>query len=82
MGLERIKYAGLLASQEETLDEAQAEKSAISEEVIEEVQTDKLIVDGQAQLVNEQESTVSELKTPEVTGNPATSNKRRKSNPR
>ncbi|MDZ7955591.1 ATP-dependent nuclease [Nostoc sp. DedQUE09] len=82
VGLERIKYAGLLASQEETLDEAQAEKSAISEEVIEEVQTDKLIVDGQAQLVNEQESTVSELKTPEVPGNPATSNKRRKSNPR
>ncbi|MEH2011284.1 AAA family ATPase [Nostoc sp.] len=82
VGLERIKYAGLLASQEETPDEAQAEKSAISEEVLEEVQTDKLIVDGQAQLVNEQEPTVSELKTAEVPGNPATSNKRRKSNPR
>ncbi|MEH2338687.1 AAA family ATPase [Nostoc sp.] len=82
VGLERIKYAGLLASQEKTLDEVQAEKSVISEEVLEEVQIDKLVVDGQAQLVNEQEPTVSELKTAEVSGNPATSNKRRKSNPR
>lgn len=82
VGLERIKYAGLLASQEETPDKAQAEKSVISEEVIEEVQTDKLIGDGQAQLLNEQEPTVSELKTAEVPGNPATSNKRRKSNTR
>lgn len=82
VGLERIKYAGLLASQEETLDEAQAEKSAISEEVIEEIQTDKLVLDGQAQLVNEQVTTVSELKTAEVSDNSANSNKRRKSNPR
>ncbi len=82
VGLERIKYAGLLASQEETIEEVEVEKSAISEEVLEEVQTDKLIIDGQAQLVNEQKPTVSELKTGEVSGNPATSNKRRKSNPR
>ncbi|MEH2373537.1 AAA family ATPase [Nostoc sp.] len=83
VGLERIKYAGLLASQEKTPDEAEAENSAISEEVLEEVQTDKFIVDGQAQLVNEQEiPTVSDQKTTEVSGNPPTSNKRRKSNPR
>ncbi|WP_292798325.1 hypothetical protein [Nostoc sp. NMS7] len=82
VGLERIKYAGLLASQEEIIEDVEVEKSAISEEVLEEVQTDKLVVDGQAQLVNEQEPTASELKTGEVSGNPATSNKRRKSNPR
>ncbi|MBD2410916.1 OLD family endonuclease [Nostoc calcicola FACHB-389] len=82
VGLERIKYAGLLASQEETPDEAQAENSAISEEVLEEVQTDKLIVDGEAKLINEQVPTVSEVETAEVSGNSASSSKRRKSNPR
>nr|WP_039748527.1 hypothetical protein [Hassalia byssoidea] len=82
VGLERIKYAGLLASQEETPDEAQAENSAISEEVIEEVQTDKLIMDEQPQVVNEQVPTTSEVETAEVSGNSASSNKRRKSNSR
>ncbi|MEH1908211.1 AAA family ATPase [Nostoc sp.] len=82
VGLERIKYAGLLASQEKTPDEVQADNSAISEDVLEEVQADKLIVDEQPELIDEQEPTISELKTPEVLGNPATSNKRRKSNPR
>ncbi|MBL1200395.1 MAG: AAA family ATPase [Nostoc sp. GBBB01] len=81
VGLETIKYAGLLVSQQETADEAQAEKLAISEEVLGEVETDKLIVDGQAQLVNEQVPTVSEVKTAEVSGNSGNSNKRRKPNP-
>ncbi|QSJ18421.1 AAA family ATPase [Nostoc sp. UHCC 0702] len=69
VGLERIKYAGLLVSQEETPDEAQAEKLAISEEVLGEIETDKLILDEEAQLVNEQVPTVSDVETAEVSGN-------------
>lgn len=80
VGLESIKYAGLLDSQEKTPDEAQAEKSAISEEVLEEVQTDKLIVDEETQLVNEQVPTVFDVETAQVSGNSKNSSKRRKSN--
>jgi predicted ATPase len=62
MGLERIKYAGLLASQEETV-EVQAKESAISEEVLEDAPMDKSVEDGQEQLINDQVSTTSEVNT-------------------
>lgn len=52
-GLERIKYAGLLASQEETIEEPQSEYSL--EEVSEETQIDESAVDGQAQAGDEQD---------------------------
>ncbi len=79
MGLERIKYAGLLASQEETV-EAQAENSAISEEVLEDAQMDKSVEDGQEQLINEQVSTTSEVETAEVSDRSANSNMKKKPN--
>ena len=79
-GLERIKYAGLLASQEETV-EAQVEGSAISEEVLEDTQIDKSVEDGHEQLINEQASTTSEVETAEVSDRSATSNMRKKPNP-
>lgn len=80
MGLERIKYAGLLASQEETV-EAQAEESDISEEVLEKTQMDKSVEDGQEQLINEQESITSEVETAEVSDRSANSNMTKKPNP-
>lgn len=79
MGLERIKYAGLLASQEETV-EAQAEESAISEEVLEDAQMDKSVEDGQEQLINEQVSTTSEVETAEVSDRSANSDIKKKPN--
>ncbi|MEG4571578.1 AAA family ATPase [Microcoleus sp. N3A4] len=81
MGLERIKYAGLLASQEQTV-EAQAEESDISEEVLEDAQIDKSVEDGQEQLINEQVSTTSEVETAEVSDQSANSKMRNKPNPR
>ncbi len=53
MGLERIKYAGLIASQEETSEESQPEKSL--EEAPETVQTDDSAGNGQIQVDDEQE---------------------------
>jgi len=79
-GLERIKYAGLLASQEETV-EAQAEESNISEEVREDTKMDKSLKDGHEELINEQVSTTSEVETPEVSDRSANSNMRKKPNP-
>ena len=79
-GLERIKYAGLLASQEKTV-EAQAEESNISEEVLEDAQMDKYIKDGHEQLINEQASTKSEVETVEVSHRSANSNMLKKPNP-
>lgn len=81
MGLERIKYAGLLASQEETV-EVQAEESAISEEVLEDAQMDKSVEDGQEQLINDQVSTTSEVKTADGSDQSANSKMRNKPNPR
>jgi hypothetical protein len=79
-GLERIKYAGLLASQEETV-EAQAEESNISEEVLEDTKMDKSLKDGHEELINEQVSTTSEVETAEVSDRSANSNMRKKPNP-
>ncbi len=81
MGLERIKYAGLLASQEETV-EVQAEESAISEEVLEDAQMDKSVEDGQEKLINDQVSTTSEVKTADGSDQSANSKMRNKPNPR
>ena len=81
MGLERIKNAGLLASQEETV-EAQAEESNISEEVLEDAQMDKSVKDGHEQLINEQVSTTSEVKTTRVSDQSANSPMKNKPNPR
>ncbi len=53
MGLERIKYAGLIASQEETSEEPQSEKSL--EEAPETVQTDDSAGNGQIQVDDEQD---------------------------
>jgi predicted ATPase len=80
MGLERINNAGLLASQEETV-EAQAEESNISEEVLEDTKIDKSLKDGHEELINEQVSTTSEVETPEVSDRSANSNMRKKPNP-
>ncbi|MEG4065960.1 AAA family ATPase [Microcoleus sp. Pol11C2] len=80
MGLERINNAGLLASQEETV-EAQAEESNISEEVLEDTKMDKSLKDGHEQLINEQVSTTSEVETAEVSDRSANSNMRKKPNP-
>ena len=81
MGLERIKNAGLLASQEETV-EAEAEESNISEEVLEDAQMDKSVKDGHEQLINEQVSTTSEVKTTRVSDQSANSHMKNKPNPR
>ncbi|ACC79152.1 ATP-dependent endonuclease of the OLD family-like protein [Nostoc punctiforme PCC 73102] len=80
-GLEIIKYAGLLASQEETPDEPQAKKSATSEseEVPEKVHIDNLIVDEHQQVIIEQVPTISEVKIAEVSNNSTKANQRRKS---
>lgn len=80
MGLERIYNAGLLASQEETV-EAQADESNISEEVLEDTKMDKSLKDGHEELINEQVSTTSEVETPEVSDRSANSNMRKKPNP-
>ncbi|MEG5067401.1 AAA family ATPase [Microcoleus sp. B3-A4] len=80
MGLERINNAGLLASQEETV-EAQAEESNISEEVLEDTKMDKSLKDGHEELINEQVSTTSEVETTEVSDRSANSNMRKKPNP-
>jgi hypothetical protein len=79
-GLERIKYAGLLASQEKTV-EAQAEESNISEEVLEDTKMDKSLKDGHEELINEQVSTTSEVETAEVSDRSANSNMMKKPNP-
>jgi hypothetical protein len=78
-GLERIKYAGLLASQEETV-EVQAEESAISEEILEDAQMDKSVEDGQEQLINDQVSTTSEVNTGDGSDQSSNSNIRNKPN--
>jgi hypothetical protein len=80
MGLERIKYAGLLASQEEDIEKAQPEEQVITEEILEEAQTNQSVVDGQAQAVDEQLPTTSKTETAEVTDNSANSNMKKKSN--
>jgi hypothetical protein len=80
MGLERINNAGLLASQEKTV-EAQAEESNILEEVLEDTKMDKSLKDGDEELINEQVSTTSEVETAEVSDRSANSNMRKKPNP-
>ena len=52
MGLERIKYAGLLASQEEIIEELPPENL----ELLEEIQANEISVDGSVQIDNEQAS--------------------------
>jgi predicted ATPase len=79
MGLERVKYAGLLASQEETVEIIQVEDAATA--VAEEPQTDKP-VDIQVEAANKSIPTGSEASPPQVTGNSTTSDKRRKNNQR
>jgi predicted ATPase len=56
-GLERIKYAGLLASQEETTEQAVLEE--ILEELPDEIQSDKAFVDGKVQIEDGQNPTES-----------------------
>lgn len=56
-GLERIKYAGLLASQEEMTEQKVLEE--ILEELPEEIKSDTLGVDGKAQIGDEQNHTES-----------------------
>jgi predicted ATP-dependent endonuclease of OLD family len=77
-GLERIKYAGLLASQEKTIEENQIGQQIISEEVIEPDQINKSVVDNQMQAVNEKLTTNSESETAEVTDNPTSSKYQKK----
>ncbi|MDB9371755.1 AAA family ATPase [Nodularia sphaerocarpa] len=81
-GLEGIKYAGLLNSQDETIEEDQVEKSVISERVYEEASIDKFIMDTPAQFINEQVSTTSKLETTKVADESATSNKKKNPNSR
>jgi hypothetical protein len=54
-GLERIKYAGLLASQEEIAEQTVLEE--ILEELPEEIKSDAPVVDGKAQIGDEQNPT-------------------------
>ena len=75
MGLERIKYAGLLASQEETIKEHQLEKTL--EEDSEQVQMDETNVNGKAQVGDEQNST-EPVKLAEASDTSAKSNVRKK----
>ncbi len=83
-GLEIIKYAGLLASQEETPDEPQAKKSATSEseevpEKVQVVQVDNLVVDEHQQVIIEQvPTTSSEVEIAEVSNNSTKPNQKRK----
>ncbi|WP_223265540.1 hypothetical protein [Nostoc sp. 'Peltigera membranacea cyanobiont' 210A] len=83
-GLEIIKYAGLLASQEETPDEPQAKESATSEseEVLEKVQVvqvDNLVVDEHQQVIIEQvPTTSSEVEIADVSNNSTKPNQKRK----
>ena len=74
MGLERIKYAGLLASQEETIKEHQLEKTL---EGSEQVQMEETNVNGKAQVGDEQNST-EPIKLAEVSDTSAKSNVRKK----
>ncbi len=76
-GLERIKYAGLLASQEKTIEENQIGQQIISEEV-EVDQINKSGVDNQTQAVNQKLTTNSESETAEVTDNPTSSKYKKK----
>ncbi|MBD2446367.1 AAA family ATPase [Nostoc sp. FACHB-152] len=82
LGLERIKYAGLLASQEEIDDEIQADNLTSSEKVSEDTQVDKLGVNRQTQVNNEQVSITSELDTAEIADIATNSDKKRKPNRR
>ena len=75
MGLERIQYAGLLASQEETIKEHQLEKTL--EEDSEQVQMDETNVNGKAQVGDEQNST-EPVKLAEASDTSAKSNVRKK----
>jgi hypothetical protein len=75
MGLERVKYAGLLASQETSVDLVQVKDAATI--VDEENQINKPVT-AQVEAVNKLVSNVSEANTPEITNNPVTSDKRRK----
>ncbi len=79
MGLERVKYAGLLASQEEIVDMSQIKESVTK--VDERTQVNES-VDVQVQAVNEKASNASETGNPEVANNPITSVKTRKNSPR
>ncbi|PZV08446.1 MAG: OLD family endonuclease [Leptolyngbya sp.] len=75
MGLERIKYAGLLASQEETIKEPQSEKTL--EEGSKQVQLDETNVNGKAQVGEEQNST-EPIKPTEASDTSVKSNVRKK----
>lgn len=76
-GLERIKYAGLIASQEKNFNDPIVEKSTISEE-FPDAHAENLTVNAHAQVVNEQAPTNSEIKIPEISDNSANFNKKRK----
>lgn len=80
-GLERIKYAGLFASQEETIEEDQAGQSVILEEVLEDAPIDKSFVDEPAQVVDKQLFTTSREETAEVTDKSTNDKTRKKPNP-
>ncbi len=71
MGLERIKYAGLLASQEETIEEPQLKEKP------EEIQMDETAVNGKAQ-VGDKQNPAEPIKPTEVSDTSAKSNLRKK----
>jgi len=75
MGLERVKYAGLIASQEETVDVAEFKETAAGYD--EGTQTDKSVA-VQQPIANKVSSTGAEANTSEVTNNPVASEKRKK----
>lgn len=75
-GLERVKYAELRASQEETVGEDPLEE--FLEESSEETQANELAVDREAQIVEEQDR----VETVETTDNSVKNNMRKKPNPR
>ena len=75
MGLERIKYAGLLASQEEAIEVPQPEKNL--EEYSEEIPMDESTVNEKAQVGDEQNS-AEPIKPAEVSDISAKSNVRKK----
>lgn len=77
-GLERIKYAGLLASQEEATHESQAVNLAASE--LKEASDEEQILNGQSQVISEQVSTTnSEVEIVELSNDSAKPNQQRKS---
>ncbi|BAZ41990.1 ATP-dependent OLD family endonuclease [Calothrix sp. NIES-4101] len=79
MGLERVKYAGLLASQEETVEIAQVEEAITVAD--EDAQANKS-VDAQIITSTKTLNNASEANTTKITNNPTASDKRKKHNQR